>query len=61
MSSYRRSLLEMLVENGHSTKKIMEWKDYWDWKEVTKEDIELKLKELKREAAMERKTLEEEN
>ena len=57
MSSYRRSLLEMLVENGHSTKKIMEWKDYWDWKEVTKEDIERKLKELR----MDSKTLEEEN
>tara|TARA_B100000161_G_scaffold209432_1_gene154256 strand:- start:453 stop:626 length:174 start_codon:yes stop_codon:yes gene_type:complete len=57
MSSYRRSLLEMLVENGHSTKKIMEMKDYWDWKEVTKEDIERKLKELR----MDSKTLEEEN
>ena len=54
MTKKRKDLLEMLVEDGFSTEKIMEFKDYWDWQEVTKEDIEMKLKEF----GLDRKTLE---
>ena len=53
MNSYRKSFLEIMVEEGHSTKSIMEWKDYWDWKEVTQEDINENIKKLKEEARRE--------
>tara|TARA_B100000029_G_C17306765_1_gene862831 strand:+ start:172 stop:327 length:156 start_codon:yes stop_codon:yes gene_type:complete len=45
MTKKKRDFLEMLVENGESTEKIMEWKDYWDWKEVTPDEIEERLKQ----------------
>ena len=47
MTNKKKSLLEMLVEDGFSTEKIMEWKDYWDWKEETQEDINENIKKLK--------------
>ena len=47
MTSYRKSFLELMVDVGHSTEAIMKWKDYWDWQEVTEEDINQKIKKLK--------------
>ena len=47
MSSYRKSFLEQMVEVGHSKEQILKSKDYWDWQEVTEEDINEKIKKLK--------------
>ena len=53
---HRRTFLEVLVDQGHSTEEIMKWKDSWDWTEKTEEDFQegIKLLEDARNKKLER-------
>tara|TARA_B100000424_G_C22934874_1_gene497411 strand:- start:1413 stop:1607 length:195 start_codon:yes stop_codon:yes gene_type:complete len=44
MKKNRRTLLEIMVENGNSIEEIMKYKDCWDWKETTVEDYQEKMR-----------------
>ena len=44
MKKNRRTLLEIMVENGNSTEEIMKYKDCWGWKETTVEDYQEKMR-----------------
>ena len=44
----RRTFLEVMVDQGHSTREILKWKDCWDWQETTQEDIQEKIKEMEK-------------